>query len=111
MIIVQVVGTADNPDVLSGTDLANIPEAGVLMIYAASTQQDTLITVTGPGSEPVTRNTPMLLRANADIRERDAASYQLPVSQGGRYVIDVNVQTAGTFRILAKYADIEDLTG
>lgn len=111
MIIVTQTMTADNTDVLAGTDLANIPEAGVLMIRAASTVIDSLITITGPGSEPVTRNTPIILRANAEVRERDDPAYQVPVSQGGRYVINVNIQTAATVRVIAIYADVADLAG
>lgn len=109
MIIVEVVGSADNTDVLAGSDLANIPEGGVIMIRAASTQQDTDLTITGPGSEPVARNIPMILRANAEIRQQDDPSFQLPVTQGGRYVINVDVVTAATFRISVTYADLEDL--
>jgi len=109
VIVVEVVGTADNTDVLDNTDLANIPMGGILMIRAASTQQDTDITITGPGSEPVVRNIPMILRANAEIRQQDDPSFQVPVTQGGRYVINVDVVTAATFRVGVTYADLEDL--
>lgn len=109
MIIVETVLSADNTDVLAGSDLANIPEGGVLMIRAASTQQDTDITITGPGSEPVARNIPMILRANAEIRQQDDPSFQIPVTQGGRYVINVDVVTAATVRVSATFADLEDL--
>lgn len=109
MITVDVVGSADNVDVLSGSDLANIPSLGGLSIFAASTQQDTLITITGPGSEPVTRSIPITLRANAEIRQDEDVKYQLPVTQGGRYVINVDVVTAATFRVRAIYEDLGDL--
>ncbi len=111
MIIVTVTGTVDNADVLAGTDLANIPSAGVLIVRAASTVIDTLLTITGPGNEPVTRNTPMILRANAEVREREDPSYQMATSQGGRYVINVDVGGAATFRIIATWASVEDLAG
>lgn len=111
MIIVQKVITADDLDVLSNTDLANIPIGGVLMVYVASTQDDTELTITGPGQVPVARDIPVVLRANAEIRERDDASFQIVVSQGGRYFIAINIVTAATCRILAKYASASDLVG
>jgi len=109
MIVVEATGTADDADFLANTDLANIPELGGLSIFASSTQNDTLITITGPGSEPVVRGQAILLRANAEIRQDEDISFQVPVTQGGRYVIDVNVQTAATFRIRAIFEDLQDL--
>lgn len=109
MIIVENVATADDTDFLQNTDLANIPSPGILSIYAASTQNDTLLTITGPGSEPVVRSQAMVLRANAEIRMDEDITYMIPVSQGGRYVIAVDVQTAATFRIRAVFQDLQDL--
>jgi len=109
VIIVDVFGTADNTDVLSATDLANIPSPGGLSIFAVSTQNDTLITVTGPGSEPVVRSQPLTLRANAEIRQNEDVSFQIPVFQGGRYVIAIDVVTAATFHVRAIFEDLEDL--
>ncbi len=109
MIVVDVVLTADNTDVLSGSDLANIPALGGLSIFACSTQQDTLLTITGPGSEPVVRNIPMTMRANAEIRQDEDIKYMIPVSQGGRYVLGVDVVTSATVRIRAVYEDLNDL--
>ncbi len=109
MIVVDTVLTADNNDVLGGTDLANIPGPGGLQVYAASTQQDTTLTITGPGSEPVVRSRPITLRANAEIREDSDVGMEVPVSQGGRYVLAVDVVTAATVRIRAIYFDLVDL--
>lgn len=109
MIVVDTVLTADNTDVLGGTDLANIPAAGGLQVFASSTQQDTTITITGPGSEPVVRTRPVTLRANAEIRENEDVGYEVPVVQGGRYVINIDVVTAATVRVRAIYFDLVDL--
>jgi len=109
MIVVDTVLTADNNDVLGGTDLANIPGPGGLQVFGVSTQQDTTITITGPGSEPVIRNRPLTLRANAEIRENEDVGLEVPVSQGGRYVIAIDVVTAATVRIRAIYFDLIDL--
>jgi len=109
VIVVENIGTADDADFLAGTDLANIPSPGMLSIYAASTQNDTLLTITGPGAEAVTRAQAVTLRANSEIRMDEDITYPVLVSQGGRYVIDVNVQTAATFRIRAVFQDLQDL--
>ncbi len=109
MIIVEQVFTVDNTDVLANTDLANIPEAGGLSVLVASTQNDSLLTITGPGSEPVVRDQAIILRANAEIRMDEDPHYEVPVSQGGRYVIAVDVVTAATVRVRAIYEDLVDL--
>lgn len=109
MILVEVVTTADNTDILSNSDLANIPEGGGLTVFASSTQNDTLLTITGPGSEPVVRDQAILLRANAEIRQNEDPHFEVAVSQGGRYVIAVDVVTAATVRIRAIFEDLADL--
>lgn len=109
MIVVESTGTADDSDFLANTDLANIPGPGMLSVYAASTQNDTLLTITGPGAEAVVRAQAILLRANAEIRMDEDITFPVAVSQGGRYVLDINVQTAATFRIRAVFQDLVDL--
>ena len=111
MIVVRTFGTADNTDVLNGTDLDSIPGAGILVLQGASTQNDTLITVTGPGSEPVIRARALLLRANAEIRVNEDPPMTVGVVQGGHYVLNIDVVTAATFQIVATFYDLEDLAG
>lgn len=108
MIVVEQVISADDADVLSGTDLDNVPMAGVLIVQAVSTQADTLINITGPGSEPVVRNQALVLRANSEIQEDDP-DYAVGVTQGGHYIIDVNVQTAATVRVRATYVPVDEI--
>jgi hypothetical protein len=109
VIIVETTLTADNADVLDGTDLANIPAGGLLTIHAASTQNDTLLTITGPGNEPVVRNQAAVQRANAEIREDVDPGYDLGVVQGGHYIVAVDVQTAATVRVRATFHDLQEL--
>ena len=111
MILVRTFGTADNTDVLNGTDLDSIPADGILTVFGVSTQNDTAITITGPGSEPVIRNRALPLRANAEIRILEDPSMAVGVVQGGHYVVNLDVVTAATFQILAVYLDREDLAG
>lgn len=108
MITVESTGTADDNDFLSGSDLDNIPEGGLLVVNIASTQDDTLIEITGPGGAPVVRNQAAVLRANAEIA-LDDPDFVVGVSQGGHYIIAVNVQTAATFRVRAIYIPADEL--
>jgi len=102
-IVVEVVLTADNADLLAGSDLESIPQGGILTIYAASTQNDTLITVTGPNMQAVVRAMPMLLRAVAEIRQDSDVPYVVPVARAGKYIVNIDVVTAATARIRAIY--------
>lgn len=105
MIVVSATITADNTDVLSGTDLANIPGDGQLDIFAASTQNDTTMTITGPGNEPLIRSQKLQLRSNGMPILSDDLPYTLLVSQGGHYVINIDVVTAATVNILAVFRE------
>ena len=108
MISVTRYITADNTDVLSGTDLAQIPDQGTLGLYIASTQADTVVTITGPGIEPAGRLITVQLRTNGQPNQSDDLGYLLPVVQGGKYVINVDVVTAATVGIIASFtSDLE----
>jgi len=109
MIIVQVTGTADNTDALSGTDLENIPAGGQLDIFGTSTAIDTLMTITGPGQQPIVRARPLQQKTTAYNSLQDDVPFSVPVSQGGHYVIDINIQTAGTFALSAIYRSAAEL--
>lgn len=109
MIIVQKTFTADNTDLLSGTDLANIPGAGQLDIYIVSTQLDTVISITGPGSEPILRLQQLTQRTNGQPILSDDVPYSVPVIQGGKYILNLDVVTAATVGLIAIYRDLLDL--
>lgn len=101
--------TADNTDVLSGTDLANIPSDGQLDLFIASTQNDTQVTITGPGIEPAGRLIRVEQRTNGQPSTADSVPYSLPVTQGGHYVINVDIVTAATVGFEAVYRSLEEL--
>jgi len=109
MIIVQVSGTADNTDALAGTDLENIPAGGQLDVFATSTAIDTLLTIVGPGQQPIVRARPVQQKTVAINSMQDDVPYSVPVSQGGHYVVDMNIQTAGTFAVTAIYRSAAEL--
>lgn len=108
MIIVESTLTADDTDFLSGSDLDNIPRAGVVIVQGVSTQADTLIEVTGPGNEPVVRSQALVLRANSEILEDDP-DYVMGVTQGGHYTVSINVQTAATVRCRVTFIPLEEI--
>jgi len=110
MILVETTMTADNTDVLDGTDLDSIPRGGVLVVEAASTQNDTLMSLTGPNAEPVVQDQALILRANAEIRSDSDPSYPIPVTQGGHFTIAIDVVTAATVRVRATFYDLDEIS-
>jgi len=102
MVTVETTLTADNADLLSGTQLDQPGVPGVYTVWAASTVGDTLITV-GLGGRSVINNGTVILRANSEIRENEDTYYQALSRTGGRPVIDVNIVSAGTVRVRCKF--------
>jgi len=111
---VDVVITADNTDVLAGTDLDQIPANGVLVILACSTQQDTGLTITLPGGAGVQapmRGIPITMRANAEIRQDQDPQLVLPILQGGHATLNADITTAATARLRAKFVPAQTPLG
>lgn len=109
MIIVQKTFTATNTDALSGTDLAQIPAFGQLDIFLASTQNDSTITITGPGNEPIVRGGQIVQRTNGMADSESDIPFSLVVSQGGKYVINLTVVTAATIGLIAIFRDYDEI--
>lgn len=105
MIVVSSTITADNTDILSGTDLANIPGDGQLDIFIASTQNDTVYSITGPGNEPIARLQKAQLRTNGMPIMSDDLPLTLLVSQGGHYVINIDIVTAATVNVIVIFRE------
>lgn len=101
-IQIRQVLTADNTDVLNGTDLENIPGPGLLLIGAASTQNDTIMNITGRGFEVPFREQALALRTNGQLTEDDDA-ITVFTPQGGKVIVDINVQTAATVVVEAMF--------
>jgi len=108
MITVQRTITADDADALANTDLANLPQDGQLDIFIASTQNDTVFTLTGPGVEPIARLIRVMQRTNGMPSLQDDVPYSLPVSTG-HYVLNIDIVTAATLSFIAVYRTIEEL--
>lgn len=102
MITDEQVITADDADLLAGTQLDQPGTAGVYTVWAASTVGDTLITIT-QGGRSIVNNGVIALRANSEIRENEDTFFQMLSRTGGRPVVNVNVVTAATVRIRTKF--------
>jgi len=92
---------ADNADVLAGTDLDPIPATATrAIIYAASTQADTILTVQTP-EMPVARAILLPLRANAELRMDEDGGMIVPV-MGGKLIISVDIVTGASVAVLVQ---------
>lgn len=109
MIIVSSTVTADNTDLLAATDLANIPRDGQLDIFIASTQNDTTLTITGPGVEAPIRTQKLQLRTNGMPLLSDDLPISIPVTQGAHYILNLDIVTAATANMIAIWRGLEEL--
>ncbi len=100
MIAVRRFITADNVDLLAGTDLDNVPVDTRMLIYAAATQNDHTLTLTVPAIQSPLRANPVTLRANAEIRLNEDLVTAFTVKQNGHVVVNCDVVTAGTLGVL-----------
>ncbi len=109
MIVVQRTITADNTDVLNGTDLAQIPGIGQLDLFIASTQADTVFSISGPANEPLVRLQTAVLRTNGVPSLLDDVPLSLLAIQGGKYVLNIDIVTAATVVVVAIFRDVSDM--
>lgn len=108
MITVNRFITADDSDALANTDLANVPGPGQLDVFLASSQNDSVFTLTGPGTEPVGRLTRISQRTNGQVSLQDDTPYQVPTTFG-HYVLNIDIVTAATVGITAIWRSVEEL--
>lgn len=92
--------TVDNADVLDGTPLSTILPNKRVVLYIASTQLDTLLTLNPPAgvAEAVTERLPQ--RTNGQPLVSDDLAYDVPIPTGGHPIINVDIQTAATVGLL-----------
>ena len=107
---IQVIKTftADTSDALAGTELENIPGPGQLDIFVVSTADDTYFTVHLPGGETPVRNQLAQKKTDAQISLTDDIPVNL-ATPGGRVVIEIDINTAATVKLLVNYTDLEEL--
>ena len=97
-IVVEKVISADDADFLSGSDLESIPANARIVVFFSSTQDDTLLSITGPNILQLVDSQAVTMRSGAEIRQNEDVPYSFTAQRAGRYVIDVNIQTAATVR-------------
>lgn len=102
IVSVETTFTTDNADFLAGTQLDQPGVPGVYTIWGASTQGDTLISIT-LGGRTLVNAANLVLRANSEIREDADTYFQMLSRTGGRPVINIDIQTGATVRIRVKF--------
>lgn len=95
-ITVRKVLTADATNILSGTELASIPDYGELEILVASSANDTLLTIFRPGGELLIFQRPVIQRTGGMPDALADTPYEMIVTAGEAPRVDVDIQTAGT---------------
>jgi len=103
MILVRQVLSADNTDVLAGTQLDQVPNAGSFTVYGASTVLDSLVTIS-LGADTLINGQALPLRTNGE----PSINADLPIavieSPGGvRPVINIDEVTAMSATIVVLF--------
>lgn len=104
-LLVRTTLTADNTDVLAGTQLDQVPGPGVFTVFGASTVLDSAITIT-LGKDTLINAQPMPLRANGEPNINEDIPLAIIESGGGvRPVINVDEVTAMTAVLIVVFED------
>ena len=102
MRIHQKVGTADNTDVLAGTALDSLEAGGQLDIYAVASGADTVMSITGPDSEPIATAINVASQARAPSIQDDTP-FSLATRTGGHYTLSIDITAASTWQVICVY--------
>lgn len=108
MLQVTGIRTSDTANALAGTDLASAPGPGVVLFWVASSQADTIITITCPPRVAARNITPML-RTNGVPLVSDDSPVALPVKGGEQIALQIDIVTAGTCGYAVKFIPQEEL--
>jgi hypothetical protein len=96
--------TADDADVLAGTQLDTLQEGGQLDVFLLSSQPDTLYSIFGPGNEPIVTNAEVMNETRSP-RPNDDTPHTLVIMKAGHYTLDINIVTAATVILLAVFRE------
>ena len=100
------VFAADDPDALDGTPLATFQPGTAAEVYIASTQNDTLVTISPPDAASEQDARPVVLRTNGMPLESDDPGFLIPMPDGGHLTININIVTAATVGMMVKEVDL-----
>lgn len=108
MIQVTGIKTADTTNALSGTDLQSAPGAGLVLFWVASSQADTIITITAPPAVAV-RNINPHLRTNGVPLVSDDSPVALAVRGGEQIALQIDIVTGATVGYVVKFIPQNEL--
>jgi hypothetical protein len=108
MIQVSGIKTSDNANALASTDLQSAPGPGVYLFWVASSQADTLITITAPPQVGM-RNNPVHLRTNGVPLVSDDSPVTIAVRGGEQVSLQIDIVTAATCGYVVKYIPTNEL--
>lgn len=108
MIQVTGIKTATNANILASTDLQSAPSAGVVLFWCASSQADTLITISAPPSI-ASRNVNPHVRTNGVPLVSDDSPVAVAVRGGEQIILQMTVVTGCTFGYIVKFIPTEEL--
>ena len=102
MIQVTGIRTADITNALSGSDLQSAPSAGIVLFWVASTQADTVITITAPPAVACRNITPHL-RTNGTPLVSDDSPVAIAVNGGEQISLQIDIVTGATCGYVVKF--------
>jgi len=108
MIQVDGVVTADNANILAATDLQSAPGPGILEVYIASSQADTVVSISAPPNIPGRAIRPAL-RANGTPNLSDMSPFSLGLGGGEQITISVDIVTAGSCGYSVRFFSEDEL--
>lgn len=104
----EEVFTATEADVLSDTDLRQVPGPGAIAVWAASTVDDSSITVRIGNRQGVSAIAVTNRGTGAPIEENNQAPIMMKTVKGGENVrIDVTEVTAMSLRLVVVWAGLQ----
>lgn len=104
----EEVFTATEADVLSDTDLRQVPGPGAIAVWAASTVDDSTITVRIGNRQGVSSIAVTNRGTGAPIEENNQAPIMMKTVKGGENVrIDVTEVTAMSLRLVVVWAGLQ----
>lgn len=102
-VTVLRVFTADNNDILDGTELEAAPGAGEYHVWAASTQNDTTVTVRRGGDTLISARAVPQRTNGMVLQSDDPPMAVMPVGSNDRLLIQVDIVTAATCQVIVQF--------
>jgi len=102
MIDVLVVDTADDADALATTDLETAPGSGIIEITMASTQADTIASISA-GSDIIRRLINVPQRTNGEPLLNSDPTVMMAVVAGTKIIVNIDIVTGAVVKTLARF--------